>query len=61
MKFINIDILLEVGFHGRLFPVGLPINILMRFLFLLILTTFPTHFNLLDIIILKILGEIRIY
>ena len=39
------------------FPVGLPVKILKALLPSSILATCPVHFNLLDLIILTVLGE----
>ena len=48
---------LRLGLPKGLFPVGLPVKILKALLPSSILTTFPAHLNLLDLITLTILGE----
>ena len=48
---------LRLGLPKGLFPAGVPVNILKSLLYTPILATWPAHLNLLDLIILAILGE----
>ena len=48
---------LHLGVPKGLLPVGLPVKVLKELLSFSILPTRPSHLNLLDLIILNILGE----
>ena len=48
---------LHLGFYKGLFPVGLPVKILKALLPSSILATRSAHLNILDLIILTILGK----
>ena len=48
---------LHIAFRKRLFPVGLPVNILKALLPCSILAICPAHFNVIQLMTLNILGE----